>query len=47
MGYTLSYINPAAQITSVTGIYGLSFLAVFFAISVFLFFINRNFIPAL
>nr|WP_207145090.1 apolipoprotein N-acyltransferase [Persephonella atlantica] len=46
MGYTLSYINPVAQITSITGIYGLSFLAVFFAVSFFILFHRKNLIPA-
>ena len=37
MGYTLSYINPIAQITSIGGIYLLSFFAVCTAVSLFLF----------
>ncbi|WP_457640207.1 apolipoprotein N-acyltransferase [Persephonella sp.] len=34
-GYTLSYINPVAQIVSAGSIYALSFLALFFSASVF------------
>ncbi len=46
MGYTLSYINPVAQITSITGIYGLSFLTVFFAVSLFILLQRKNLVPA-
>ena len=44
MGYTLSYINQIAQITSVGGIYSLSFLALCTAVSVYLFLERKNII---
>jgi apolipoprotein N-acyltransferase len=42
-GYMISYINPIAQISSITGIYGLSFLVLFLSVSVFYFFYKRSF----
>ncbi|GAB6072341.1 apolipoprotein N-acyltransferase [Venenivibrio stagnispumantis] len=36
-GYMLSYINPVAQIASITSIYGVSFLVLFFSSSFFYF----------
>ncbi|SNZ08495.1 Apolipoprotein N-acyltransferase [Persephonella hydrogeniphila] len=42
MGYTLSYINPVAQITSIGSIYSLSFLSIFFSVAVFLFLTQRS-----
>jgi len=41
-GYTLSYINPVAQLSSVMGIYGLSFLSITGAVAVFYFIYYRN-----
>ncbi len=46
MGYSLSYINPIAQITAYTGIYLLSFLSVFFSVAVYLFIRSRNLLSA-
>ncbi len=43
-GYMVSYINPIAQITSITSIYGLSFLVIFISVSTFYFFYKKNFI---
>jgi len=42
MGYTLSYINPVAQIASFGGIYSLSFIALCIAVSLFLFLERKN-----
>ncbi|ACO04611.1 MAG TPA: apolipoprotein N-acyltransferase [Persephonella sp.] len=42
MGYTLSYINPVAQLSSVFGVYGLSFLSVTGAVAVYYFLSYRN-----
>ncbi len=36
LGYMISYINPIAQITYYTSVYGLSFLVVFFSVSFYL-----------
>ncbi|NPA51925.1 MAG: apolipoprotein N-acyltransferase [Aquificae bacterium] len=41
-GYSLSYINPLAQITEFVGIYGLSFLAVSIPVALFLFFSEKS-----
>ena len=42
MGYSLSYINQFAQITSIFGIYGLSLLCITLSISVFIFFHKKT-----
>ncbi|WP_457627129.1 apolipoprotein N-acyltransferase [Persephonella sp.] len=42
VGYTLTYINPVAQIAYFGGIYIISFLAVFLAASVYQFFMERG-----
>ncbi len=46
-GYMISYVNPFAQITSITSIYGLSFLVLFFSVSIFYFFHKKNVISSL
>ena len=46
-GYMISYINSLAQITSITSIYGLSFLVLFFSVSIFYFFYKKNFVSFL
>ncbi len=43
-GYMISYINPLSQVTSITSIYGLSFLVLFFSVSIFYFFYKKNLI---
>ncbi len=42
MGYTISYINPIAQIAEFVGIYGLSFMALAIPVSIFYFFFERS-----
>ncbi|NPA58748.1 MAG: apolipoprotein N-acyltransferase [Aquificae bacterium] len=42
LGYTLSYINPVAQVVSFGSVYSLSFLAVFFAVAMYLFYRDRT-----
>ncbi len=41
-GYMISYINPIAQITSITSIYGLSFVVLLISVSIFYFFYKKN-----
>ncbi|WP_457641349.1 apolipoprotein N-acyltransferase [Persephonella sp.] len=43
LGYTLSYINPVAQIASITGIYGLSLFAITGAVITYYFYAHRDF----
>jgi len=47
MGYTLSYINPLAQIAYFGGIYLLSFIAVFLAVAIYQFFMEKGRLSAL
>ncbi|WP_457626550.1 apolipoprotein N-acyltransferase [Persephonella sp.] len=47
MGYTISYINPVAQLASIGGVYSLSFLSVFFGVCTFLFFTRRDILSTL
>lgn len=42
-GYMISYINPVAQITYFTSIYGLSFLVLFFSVSFYLMISKKDF----
>ncbi len=42
MGYSISYINQFAQLTSILGIYGLSLLCIFLSVSVFVFFHKKT-----
>ena len=42
-GYMLSYINPVAQITYYTSIYGLSFLVLFFSVSFYLMITKKDY----
>ncbi|ACN99421.1 apolipoprotein N-acyltransferase [Sulfurihydrogenibium azorense Az-Fu1] len=42
-GYMLSYINPVAQITYYTSVYGLSFLVLFFSVSFYLMVFKRDY----
>ncbi len=42
LGYSISYINPLSQITSLFGIYSLSFIAISSAVVTYYFFTYRN-----